>query len=77
MFAYIKEKWVALMSWFKDSETIFLARTEMFFGALFTVAASFDFTVFMTAGAPRWIGYAMFAQGLVSELMRRARAEDM
>ncbi|HEY6021658.1 MAG TPA: hypothetical protein VIY48_17850 [Candidatus Paceibacterota bacterium] len=73
--------WERTVKFFKDSETIFFARLQMIAAVLLTVLASMDLSPLVSAGVPsrqQWILYGiLFAQGFVTEWLRRRRATDL
>jgi hypothetical protein len=66
--------WERIKAWFKDSETIFWARLQMFVGAVWTVLVSIDLAPLLD---PKWLTVWLVVSGVVTELARRSRAEDL
>jgi len=77
--------WPKIRGYFKDSETIFLARLTSLVGFIATVAAGMDWSPFVSlaqdggfdAKQAMWLGVFLIAQGVAFELARRARDPDM
>ena len=71
--------WGKIVTWCKDSETIAFARLQTFGGLLIGVAATFDFSPLTIAGIPTKqqiiSASVLFAQGLITEVLRRRRAD--
>lgn len=73
--------WAKIKAWFKDSETIFWARLQMFGGAFLAALVAMDWSPILAADVPsrQQLFYAgvIFVQGFITEVLRRSRAEDM
>lgn len=69
--------WKRILAWFKDSETILWARLQMFMAAVIAVLASFDMNLFSQYVPAQWVPIYVFVSGLITELARRARDEDL
>jgi len=73
--------WDDIKDWFKDSETIFIARLKVFLGAVVQVLTQTDFTQFGLS--PHWVlalqifSAYLIADGLGGEWARRRRATDL
>lgn len=80
MLAYLKAKYEYVLSYFRNSETIFLARAESAIGILTAGFASVDyFQVLATEGdwkTKAIVGGGMFAHGVLIEIGRRFREGD-
>lgn len=68
--------WEKIKSFFADSETIFLARAQMFFGVVLEIAANIDPTLFAPIFGD-YFPYFLIANGLLTEYLRRRRADDL
>ena len=75
--------YTSISKWFFNSETILLARVQMFLGALMGVAASFDFSPLLGNTVPTKqqmiLSAILFMQGLATEVARRRKtiADDL
>lgn len=69
--------WQRIKKFFSDSETIFLARLQVLAGVIVTVLATFDPSVLAPFIGDKWFGPFLLAWGIVAELARRYRAEDL
>lgn len=71
------QQWPALAQWFRDSETIFLARAQMLGAILLGGLNVMNWTPLLDTGltaAQRWsVAVVLFAQGLITEVARRLR----
>jgi hypothetical protein len=74
--------WDKIKKWFKDSETIFLARLQVLIGGLLAALASL--TELLNAVpqiqqylTPKLIGFYVIGLGLLTELLRRRRDPEM
>lgn len=68
--------WNSVKKFFKSSETIFLARVTMLAGAILEVVITLEPSLF--AGIfGRWFPLFLICQGVLTEYMRKRRAEDM
>lgn len=67
--------WV--LSWFKDSETIFLSRLWVLFGIVISGMASVDFTLIANSDHQFSLGAWLIFQGILQEVARRYRATDL
>ena len=79
MFAYIREKYVAFRQYFYDSETIILARAQMVLGLVAVGLGAIEYQTLL--GMERkyaiGVGLFMFTKGVIDELARRYRSEDL
>lgn len=66
-----------LKKWFKDSESIFLARLTVFVGALATAITFVEPSVLAPIIPSAWYPFALVAYGLAAEWLRRRRDESM
>lgn len=62
-----------IRTFFKDSETIFWARFQMFMSAVIAVLATIDPNMFMSYVPAAYVPIYLFASGLITELARRMR----
>jgi len=75
----------ATKSWFKNSETIFLARLESTFGFVLGGVAGIDWNALLSLDLSNLVkdtkvlytAVALFIHGLVLEAMRRRNATDL
>lgn len=67
--------WAKIKAWFYNSETILLARIQMFIAAAGSVAISFNWGQLVTGQPPTKGQYVLcailFFQGLATEIVRR------
>jgi hypothetical protein len=67
-----------LKRFFDDSETIFWARLQMLVGAVFAVLSQTDLEPLLASvGLDRWTPVVVFVMGVVTEIARRLRADDL
>jgi hypothetical protein len=64
--------WEKIKAWFKDSETIFFARLQMVAGAVWAVLTAADLSPLLE---PKWLTVWLLASGILTELLRRRRAD--
>jgi hypothetical protein len=73
--------WEKIKAWFKDSETIFWARLQVFIGSIWSSFLGFDWALMIRDTPPTWREWAIagviVAQGGITEYARRRRAEDL
>ncbi|RUV41076.1 MAG: hypothetical protein EOQ55_00740 [Mesorhizobium sp.] len=69
--------WGKIRAWFKDSETIVWARVQMLGGAVLTVLSTTDPSLFNQYIPDRWLPLYIVGSGILTEVLRRARAKDM
>jgi hypothetical protein len=71
--------WERTVKFFKDSEVIFFARLQMVIAAVIVVATTMDWSplVFSNNKKQVTIFAVMFAQGFLTEYLRRRRATDL
>lgn len=66
--------WPKIGSWFRDSETLFIARLQLLVGAVWGVLIATDLTPFLNiAGLGEWVPVWVAFSGIVTEIARRAR----
>jgi hypothetical protein len=66
--------WERIKTWFKDSETIFWARLQVFIGSVFTVLTVTDLSPLLP---PKYLTIWLIISGVITELLRRRRDEAM
>lgn len=69
-----KSLWTRVKNWFKDSETLFWARLQVFVGILIEVVAMTDLSPVLP---PAWIPIWFIFSGVLTEILRRRRDPDM
>lgn len=69
--------WSAIKSFFKDSETIFYARLQMFLGGLAAIITYFDPQMLAPVLPVEWLPWVIIANGIATEYLRRRRADDL
>lgn len=69
--------WNRIRRFFKDSETIFWARLQMLGAALVSLLATIDPNLFASYVPAAWLPIYIFASGLITEVARRARDENL
>lgn len=83
MFQSIKLWWEDVKSFFKYSETIFIARLQALTGLVTAAAGAIDWSpVFNLLGVDTgfswkqttWLGIGLFVKGIIDELARRRNA---
>lgn len=63
--------------YFKDSETILWARLQMLGAAIIAVLATIDPMLFSNYIPTGWLPIYIFVSGVITELARRLRADDL
>ena len=66
--------WTKIKTFFKDSETIFWARLQVFAGVVFATLSTTDLTPLLP---PKYLTLWLVFSGVVTELLRRRRAVDL
>ncbi|TPJ70452.1 hypothetical protein [Mesorhizobium sp. B2-6-7] len=69
--------WTKIKSWFKDSETIFVARLQVLIGIVLTALAAIDPATITPYIDPKYVPLVLVGLGIVTEWARRRRAKDM
>ncbi len=69
--------WRKVRTFFRDSETIFWARLQMFGAALIAVLATIDPMLFASYIPTGWLPIYIFVSGVITEIARRLRADDL
>lgn len=76
-----KETWAKIKAWFHDSETLFLARLDVFAGFIIAALATLDWAPLLVTGLTfnqiLSLGTLLFIKGVVSEWARRRRDPEM
>lgn len=65
--------WTSIRKWFKDSESIFLARLTAFVGVVASVLTYVDPSVLEPIIPNGWFPLLLVAYGLAAEYLRRRR----
>lgn len=65
-----------IKKFFKDSETIFWARFQMFMSAVIAVLATIDPNMFTSYVPAAYVPIYLFVSGLITEIARRMRETD-
>ena len=68
--------WARIKKFFKSSETIALARLQVFLGVTLEIVASMEPWLFADAFG-KWFPLFLIGQGLVTEYLRRRRDESL
>lgn len=66
-----------MLKWFKDSETILWARLQTFIGIVAVIVTYVEPSVIAPVLPSEWFPYLVTANGVLTEYLRRRRAEDM
>ncbi|PBC03286.1 hypothetical protein [Mesorhizobium sp. WSM3860] len=69
--------WAKIKAWFKHSETIAWARLQMMVGAILSVLATVDPSLFNQYIPDRWLPLYVVGSGILTEYLRRRRAKDL
>ena len=69
--------WTKIKAFFKDSETIFLARLQVAAGLVASALTYVDPSVFQPVLGAQWFPWFLVANGLATEYLRRRRDESM
>jgi hypothetical protein len=69
--------WERITAWFKHSETIFLARFQIFVGALLSVIVTIEPNLFLGMIGSKWFPIFLIGHGLLVEYARKRRDDDM
>lgn len=68
--------WIRIKKFFKSSETIFLARAQMFIGTVMMVIGSMEPGIF--AGIMgKWFPLFLIGHGVLAEYLRKRRDVDL
>ena len=66
-----------ILKWFKDSETILWARLQTFIGIIAVIVTYVEPSVIAPVLPAEWFPYLVTANGVLTEYLRRRRAEDL
>lgn len=69
--------WTTIRKFFKDSEVIFLARLQVFGGVILSALIEADPQILSGFIPDKWFGVYLVGAGIIIEIARRMRAEDM
>lgn len=69
--------WQHIKNFFKDSETIFLARLQTFVGIVSAAWLAMDHSAIAQYIDSKWIPVYLIGAGIVTEIARRYRATDL
>ncbi|RWK79646.1 MAG: hypothetical protein EOR51_12115 [Mesorhizobium sp.] len=69
--------WTRIKSYFSDSETIFWARLQAAIGVVAAVVTYVDPQVLSPIIPSEWFPWFLVINGLLTEFLRRRRAEDL
>lgn len=69
--------WKRIKAFFRDSETIFWARLQSGVGLLAGVVTYVDPAVLQPVVPSEWFPWLLVANGVLTEYLRRRRAEDL
>lgn len=69
--------WERIKAWFKHSETIFIARAQVFLGTLLGVVANADPALFSHFVGAKWFPLFLVGHGMLVEYMRKRRDDEM
>jgi hypothetical protein len=68
--------WSRIKKFFKNSETIFLARAQIFLGTLLEVVSAIEPSLF-SGLTGKWFPVFLIGHGLLTEYLRKRRDEKM
>jgi len=69
--------WTKIRAFFKDSETIFLARLQTLLGIISAAWLAIDHNAIAQYIESKWIPVYLIGDGIVTEVARRYRATDL
>ncbi|MEW9808606.1 hypothetical protein [Mesorhizobium marinum] len=69
--------WTRIKAFFADSETIFWARLQVFIGAVAEIVTYVDPQVLAPVIPHEWFPIFLVINGVLTEYLRRRRAEDL
>ena len=69
--------WLQVKRFFKSSETIFLARTQIAVGTILEVTSSVDPNLFSELIGSKWFPVFLIGHGVLTEYLRRRRDDDL
>lgn len=85
MLDYLKAKYASVKAWFKNSESIFMARATAFGGFMLAAVDGIDWNSLLNLNLANIVhdktvlisGLGIFAHGVTSEALRRRNATDL
>ncbi|HEX7072959.1 MAG TPA: hypothetical protein VF226_02880 [Hyphomicrobiaceae bacterium] len=69
--------WQKLLAWARDSETILWARLNVLFGIVLQAIAMVDPQMVVPYIDPKYVPLWLIFSGIVTEIARRMRADDV
>jgi hypothetical protein len=69
--------WTKIKAWFQYSETILLARLQVFAGIAFGAFMALDPSLFEAYVPSKWVPLYLLAIGIITEYARRRNAPDL
>lgn len=66
-----------MLKWFSDSETILWARLQAVIGVIAAIVTYVEPSVLAPVLPSEWFPYLVTANGILTEYLRRRRAEDL
>jgi len=69
--------WKRITSWFKYSETIFLARVQIGLGTVLGVLANTEPALFSNLTGAKWFPLFLVGHGVLVEYLRKRRDDEM
>lgn len=69
--------WARIKRFFKSSETIFLARSQVFLGTVLELVAQTDPSLFAGFIGAKWFPLFLIGHGMLTEYLRKRRDEDL
>lgn len=69
--------WTRIRKFFKDSETIFWARLQMFLGAIAGLLTIVEPSLVAPILPAEWVPWFLLLNGAATEYLRRRRDEEM
>ncbi|WP_173931405.1 hypothetical protein [Chelativorans sp. Marseille-P2723] len=69
--------WQRIRDFFRDSETLFWARLQALLGLVAAGMAAIDPVLLQAVLTPKAFALYLFANGVITELLRRRRADDL
>lgn len=69
--------WSKIRHFFRDSETLAFARLQMLAGVVLEVLVQTDPNLIAPIIPSEWFPWYLLASGILTEILRRARADDL
>lgn len=69
--------WSRIKKFFNSSETIFLARAQVFLGAVLEIVVQTDPSLFTGFISAKWFPLFLIGHGILAEYLRKRRDEDL